>query len=50
MSKKQSHKGHRSAKTGRFVTERYAERNPDKTIEESIPNPGHGDTGRGKKK
>lgn len=46
---KNSHTGHRSAKTGRFVKESYAKRYPDKTVKESIPDPGRGDTGRGKK-
>ena len=50
MTRKQSHAGHRSSKTGRFVKESYAKKNPDKTQKESIPNPGRGDTGRGKKK
>ena len=50
MTRKQSHTGHRSSKTGRFVKESYAKKNPDKTQKESIPNPGRGDTGRGKKK
>ena len=50
MAKKQSHTGHRSSKTGKFVKESYAKKHPDKTQKESIPNPGRGDTGRGKKK
>jgi len=49
MSSKKSHTGHRSSKTGRFVTERHAKRSPATTQKESIPNPGRGDTGRGKK-
>jgi tetratricopeptide (TPR) repeat protein len=48
-SKKKSHTGHRSSVTGRFVKEGYAKRYPHRTQTESIPNPGHGDTGRGKK-
>ena len=47
--KKTSHTGHRSSVTGRFVKESYAKRYPNRTQKESIPNPGHGDTGRGKK-
>ena len=47
---KNSHPGHRDSRTGRLVTERYAERHPDRTQRESIPNPGRGDTGRGKKR
>jgi len=50
MGKKDSHTGHRSSETGQFVKEGAAKRNPSKTQKESIPNPGHGDTGRGKKK
>ena len=47
MGKKNSHTGHRSSKTGRFVTERYAQQHSSATQRESIPNPGRGDTGRG---
>lgn len=50
MAKKKSHSGYRNAKTGKFVTERYAKQHPATTEKESIPNPGRGDTGRGKKK
>lgn len=46
MASKNSHTGHRSNKTGRFVTKEYGERRPDKTTKEAIPNPGRGDTGR----
>ena len=48
--KKHSHTGHRDSRTGQFVTERDAKRRPATTQRESIPNPGRGDTGRGKKK
>lgn len=48
--KKQIHTGHRDSETGRFVKERYAKTHPKTTQKESIPNPGRGDTGRGKKK
>lgn len=44
MSKKKTHTGYRDAKTGRFITEEKAKRNPDTTIKERIPNPGRGDT------
>ena len=47
--KKTSHTGHRSSVSGRFVKEGYAKRYPNRTQKESIPNAGHGDTGRGKK-
>ena len=50
VSKKQSHTGHRDSKSGEFVTKRYADRHPNTTQKESIPNPGKGDTGRGKGK
>lgn len=42
---KKSHEGHRSSVTGKFVTERYAEKHPAKTQKESIPNPGYGTEG-----
>ena len=48
MSKKKSHTGHRSSITGQFVTKHYAKKHPTTTQKESIPNPGRGDTGRGK--
>lgn len=47
---KNSHTGYRSSKTGRFVKPGQAKRHPGTTQKESIPNPGRGDTGRGKKK
>lgn len=50
MSKKHSHTGYRDSKNGLFITEREAKRRPASTQKESIPNPGHGDTGRGKKR
>lgn len=50
MATKQSHTGYRSSRTGRFVKGSYAKAHPNTTQKESIPNPGRGDTGRGKKK
>jgi len=50
MSKNHTHTGYRSSTTGRFVTEQQAKRSPSTTQRESIPNPGRGDTGRGKKR
>lgn len=50
MAKKQSHAGYRSSETGQFVTKQTAQRSPAKHQKESIPNPGRGDTGRGRKK
>ena len=50
MPKRKSHTGYRSADTGRFVTKDYADKHRKTTVKESIPNPGEGDTGRGKKK
>lgn len=49
MAKSNTRTGHRSASTGRFVTAGQAKRNPAGTVRESIPKPGRGDTGRGKK-
>lgn len=50
MTSKKSHTGHRDSDKGVFVTEDYAKKHPKTTQKESIPNPGRGDTGRGKKK
>lgn len=36
MSKQQSKKAHRSAKSGKFVTKQFAERNPCTTVKETI--------------
>jgi hypothetical protein len=47
---KNSHTGYRSSNTGKFVRESYAKSHKSSTQKESIPNPGRGDTGRGKKK
>ena len=47
----QSHTQYRSAKDGRFKTEKQAERmKPENVVKERVPNPGYGDTGRGKGK
>ena len=49
--KSQSHVQWRSSETGRFKTEKQAERmKPGNVVKEHVPNPGYGDTGRGKKK
>jgi len=50
MASKKSHPGHRDSKSGEFVKPEYAKRHPATTQKESIPNPGRGDTGRGKRK
>jgi hypothetical protein len=50
MPTKNSHTGHRDSKTGQFTTEKYAKLHPATTQRESIPKPGRGDTGRGKRK
>lgn len=43
--------GYRDAGTGEFISENSAKRRkPENVIRESIPMPGRGDTGRGKKK
>jgi len=49
---KYSHVGYRDSRTGRFVTERQAERAPERHQREHIPNAGRGDAPRsgGKKK
>lgn len=49
---KHSHVGYRNSQSGRFVTERQAERRPATHQREHIPNPGRGDAPRsgGKKK
>lgn len=39
-----THTGYRSAKSGKFITERQGKANPDKSVREQIPNPGRGDT------
>lgn len=49
MGKKDSHTGYRDSKNGQFTTKEDAQRHPKTTQKESIPNPGKGDTGRGKK-
>lgn len=48
--KKNSHTGYRSSVSGQFVKESYAKRYPARTQKESIPDAGHGDTGRSKKR
>jgi len=50
MATKHTHTGHRNSKNGQFVEESSARRHPTTTQKESIPNPGRGDTERGKKK
>ena len=46
---KDSHTGYRDAESGKMVTEDYAKKHPKTTVKESVPNPGRGDTGRGKR-
>lgn len=43
---KNSHVGYRNSSSGRFVTEKQAERRPENHQREHIPNPGRGDTPR----
>ena len=55
MAKKPSgpktHTQYLDARTGEFVDKNRAQRmDPAKVVKERVPNPGHGDTGRGKKK
>ena len=49
MAGKNSHPGYRDSESGQFVKKSYAIKHPTTTQRESIPNPGKGDTGRGKK-
>lgn len=49
-NKKDSHTGYRDSKSGQFTKKENAKSKPSTTQKESIPNPGRGDTGRGKKK
>lgn len=48
--KSKSHLGGRDARTGQFIPIPEARSRPDSAVVERIPNPGRGDTGRGKKK
>ena len=48
MNKNATHTGHRSSKSGQFVTEGKAKRSPATHQREQIPNPGRGDTARRK--
>ena len=46
-----THTQYRSAKDGRFKTEKQAQQmKPENVVKERVPNPGYGDTGRGKGK
>lgn len=47
---KYTHTVYRDGKTGRLITERKADQlSPSRVIKEQMPNPGRGDTERGKK-
>ncbi len=46
---KSGHYEHRSSESGRFVTEKYADKHPSTTQREIIPNPGRGDSDKSKK-
>ena len=51
MSKdRESFRGARDSKNGQFIPIREADRRPNTTQKENIPLPGHGTTGRGKKR
>jgi hypothetical protein len=39
MPPKKTHKVHRDAGTGQFVTEKYADRHRKTTVRETVPNP-----------
>lgn len=49
MAEKKTHTGYRDSESGQFVKKQYADKHPKTTQKESIPNPGRGDTGSGKK-
>jgi hypothetical protein len=50
-SRSKSHPQYRDARTGEFIKEQQANRmKPENVVKERVPNPGHGDTDRGKKK
>lgn len=40
----------RDARTGQFIPVEQAKRRPATTTVERVPKPGHGDTGRGKRR
>lgn len=47
---KNTHTVYRDAQTGKLITERKADSlPPSRVVREQMPNPGRGDTGRGKK-
>lgn len=50
MTKKKTHTGVRDTRTGQFVPKSEADRRPATTVRERVPNPGYGDTGRGKRR
>jgi hypothetical protein len=41
---KNAHREGRSAKTGRFMPVKEAQKKPNTSVVENVPNPGHGDT------
>ena len=45
-----THKTGRDSKTGQFIPVEEAERRPETTTVERVPNPGYGDTDSGGKK
>lgn len=49
-SKSKTHGAVRDSRTGEFVKKEEAKKRPSTTQTERVPNPGRGDTGRGKKK
>jgi hypothetical protein len=47
---KNTHTVYRDAQSGKLITERKADSlPPSRVVREQMPNPGRGDTGRGKK-
>lgn len=49
-NKPKSHLGGRDARNGQFIPVSEARRRMETAVVERVPNPGHGDTGRGRKK
>ena len=44
MAKSKTHRVGRDSGTGQFITIKEANKRPNKTVIERVPNPGHGDT------
>lgn len=44
MAKSKTHRVGRDSKTGQFITIKEADKRPNRTVIERVPNPGYGDT------